>query len=536
MAYQKDNRGGNKKGGFSSKSFSNGKGKTSGGFSRNSGSSSYGEPKGTGGYTGYGSKPSGAGSRTGGGYSNNSDRLSYGSRSEGTGNTGYGSRSRSDGSRNTSGSQTGFSGRPSGPRSAGASGSSYGARSNNAGARTSGYNNDRPNYEGSRSSNSDRPSYGPRPNNAAPRNTNGGYAGNNNNRPNSEGQRGASSDRPSYGIRPNQGGGYQKRDSGNYNRPDQQERFTRGENRGYEQRNPSYRNQPPQRDLFVKPNPDQSDAKTQQFAIYNQNQPTPPAEETEDENSLPIMIYGRNPVREAIKSGRSIDKILVVDTGSEDGSLREIIHMAKERNLVIIPVSKAKLDVLALPYGYGNKPANHQGIMAQMPEVEYVEIADILQIAADKNEKPFVLVLDSLSDPHNLGAILRTAECAGVHGVIIPKRRAVSITPAVAKSSAGAVMHIAISRVPNLSAAVEQIKKEGLFVIGAEAGEQDMRKARLDGAIALVIGSEGQGISQGLREHCDMLVSIPMFGEINSLNASNAAAILIYEKLRQDER
>lgn len=267
-------------------------------------------------------------------------------------------------------------------------------------------------------------------------------------------------------------------------------------------------------------------------AIRRENNPVQVAEENEG----PMIIFGRNSVREAIKSGRSIDKVFVLDTGKEDGSLREIVRMIKENNIVMIPASRNKLDMMSLPHGYGGKPANHQGIIAQMPEMEYVEIEDILQDAKDKGEKPFLLILDSISDPHNLGAILRTAECAGVHGVIIPKRRAASLTASAVKASAGAALYVKVARVPNLSAAAEKLKQSGVWIAGAEAGEARMEDVRLDGPLALVIGSEGEGISKGLKDHCDTLVSIPMFGKINSLNASNAAAILIYEKLRQDHR
>ena len=253
------------------------------------------------------------------------------------------------------------------------------------------------------------------------------------------------------------------------------------------------------------------------------------------ENSEPLLIYGRNPVREALKSGRSIDKLFVMER-SEGGSLREIIHVARQKHIVIIQTEKSKMDAMTMPYGYGGRAAAHQGVIAQLPEVDYVDIRDIIRSARSKGEKPFILVLDSIQDPHNLGAILRTAECAGVHGVIIPKRRAASLTAAAAKASAGAAMYVKVARVSNLTDAVEKLKADGIWVIGAEAGEEKMSGARMDGSIALVIGSEGQGLSKGLREHCDLLVSIPMFGELNSLNASNAAAILMYEKLRQDRR
>lgn len=260
--------------------------------------------------------------------------------------------------------------------------------------------------------------------------------------------------------------------------------------------------------------------------------PAAPVEPAE----LPLILYGRNPVREAIKSGRSIDKLLVTAAGSEDGSLREIVRMARERNIIVSEVARQKLDELCLPYGYAGKSANHQGVVARVPECQYVELDDILAAAQEKGQPPFVLVLDSINDPHNLGSIIRSAECAGVHGVIIPKRRAASVTGAVAKASAGAVAYMPIARVPNLTAAVERLKKEGLWVCGADMGGTPMTQAPLSGPLALVIGGEDEGISRLLKEKCDFIASIPLLGEMTSLNASVAAALLMYEKIRQDGR
>lgn len=255
----------------------------------------------------------------------------------------------------------------------------------------------------------------------------------------------------------------------------------------------------------------------------------------EEDTTGPMLVFGRNAVREALKSDQAIDKLFIME-GEPSGSLRELLGMAREKHIVIQSVGKAKLDAMTTPFAHRGELANHQGIVAQMPAITYVEIEDMLASARDKNEKPFLLVLDGLQDPHNLGAILRTAECAGVHGVIIPKRRAVSVTAAVAKASAGASMYVNVARVPNLVSAVEKLKKENVWIIGAEANETKMSDVQLDGAVALVIGHEGTGLSKSIRDHCDLLVSIPMYGEINSLNASNAAAILMYEKLRQDHR
>lgn len=247
-----------------------------------------------------------------------------------------------------------------------------------------------------------------------------------------------------------------------------------------------------------------------------------------------LFLYGRNPVKEAIKSGRSIDKILVVDSEHHDGSLREILGMARERHLVIIEMTRPKLDDFAARYADEEQMPLHQGIMALLPAIEYVEIEDILDAAKEAGHPPFVLILDSIQDPHNFGAILRSAEAVGVDGIIIPKRRAVSVTGTVAKASAGAVLYSRIARVANLSQAVETLKKAGVWIAGAEMDGDEMEKAPLEGAIALIVGNEGEGISPLLKKNCDFLVSIPMQGQLNSLNASIAAAVLMYEKRRQD--
>ena len=197
-------------------------------------------------------------------------------------------------------------------------------------------------------------------------------------------------------------------------------------------------------------------------------------------------------------------------------------------------VNREKLDELCMPFGHGGKPGNHQGIVAQVPGVEYSEIPDMLAAARQKGEAPFLILLDGIEDPQNLGSILRSAVCAGAHGVILPKRRAVSVTAAASKASAGAVEYCKVARVANLSSAIAQLKKEGLWIAGADMGGTPMAEAKLEGALALVIGSEGEGISRLVRESCDFLVSIPMYGAIDSLNASVAAAVLMFEKRRQD--
>jgi len=250
------------------------------------------------------------------------------------------------------------------------------------------------------------------------------------------------------------------------------------------------------------------------------------------EDELPYLVMGRNAVREAIRSGRSIDRILV--SKDPDGSLREILSFARDRNLRIDEVDRSKLDSLCMPFGHGGKTGNHQGIVAQVPGVEYCDISDMLDAAREKGEKPFIILLDGIEDPHNLGSIIRSAVCAGAHGVIFPKRRAVSVTAAASKASAGAVEHCKVARVANLSGAISRLKDEGLWIAGADMQGTPMGNAKLEGAIGLVIGGEGEGLSRLVRESCDFMVSVPMYGDFDSLNASVAAAVLMFEKRRQD--
>ncbi len=252
-----------------------------------------------------------------------------------------------------------------------------------------------------------------------------------------------------------------------------------------------------------------------------------------EQDELPFLILGRNAVKEAIKSERSIDRIEVV--GEPDGSLREILGLARERKLVIREVDKRHLDEICLPFGHGGKPGNHQGIVAYAAGVEYCTVADILAVAREKNEEPFVIVLDGILDPHNLGSIIRSAECAGAHGVVIGKRRSASVTAATVKASAGATEHVKIARVVNIPAALDELKRAKLWVAGADMKGQPMTKQGLNGPLALVIGGEGDGISKLVSEKCDFLVSIPQYGQIGSLNAGVAAGILMFEKKRQDK-
>ena len=241
---------------------------------------------------------------------------------------------------------------------------------------------------------------------------------------------------------------------------------------------------------------------------------------------------GRNAVREAIRSGRSIDRILV--SAEQDGSLRELVRLARDAKLVVRETDRKKLDELCMPFGHGGKTANHQGIVAYAAGMEYCTVDDILNAAADRGEAPFVIVLDGVEDPHNLGSIIRSAECAGAHGVIIGKRRSASVTAAAVKAAAGATAYMRVARVVNVSGVLAQLKRAGLWVAGADMAGTPMDRQALGGPLALVIGGEGGGLTKLVRESCDFLVSIPLHGQIGSLNAGVAAAVLMFEKRRQD--
>ena len=236
-------------------------------------------------------------------------------------------------------------------------------------------------------------------------------------------------------------------------------------------------------------------------------------------------VIGRNPVREALKSGRDMDKILV-KKGEIEGSLVPIIRLAKGQGIPVIETEKQKLDQLA-------EGGNHQGVIAYVATHTYCEVKDILNAAKEKGKDPFIIILDKITDPHNLGSIIRTANCVGADGIIIPKRNSVGLNSVVAKTSAGAIEYTPVAKVTNISQTIDSLKKEGIWVAGAEAGGDTMYRTNLKGPLALVIGSEGEGISRLVKENCDFLVEIPMYGNINSLNASVAAAVLMYEISRQ---
>lgn len=238
------------------------------------------------------------------------------------------------------------------------------------------------------------------------------------------------------------------------------------------------------------------------------------------------IIEGRNPVIEAIKNDVQIDRILISKEIAE-GSISKILTMAKEKNILVKYVDKAALSKIS-------ENGRHQGIVAEAMEYEYKEIEDIFANAKKKDEKPFVIILDEITDVHNLGAIIRTAECLGAHGVIIPKRRAAGVNGVVAKTSAGAVEYLPIVRVTNISQTLEMLKEKGLWIYGADMdGEKYINEEKLDIPVGIVIGSEGSGIGRLIKKNCDTLVKIPMKGNINSLNASCAASIIIYEIMKQ---
>ncbi len=232
------------------------------------------------------------------------------------------------------------------------------------------------------------------------------------------------------------------------------------------------------------------------------------------------VIAGRNPVSEAIRSSRAIDRILVAK-GARTGAVVGILAKAKKKNIPIKEVDVKKLDFMA----HG---ANHQGIIALAGVKEYASVEDILALAEERGEPPFIIILDEIEDPHNLGAIIRTAECTGAHGVIIPKRRSATLSYAVGKASAGAVEYVPVARVSNINNIIEKLKKDGLWVYGADMNGTDFTECDFSGAVALVIGNEGRGVSRLVRENCDEMVSLPMKGKINSLNASVAAGVLMY--------
>lgn len=249
-------------------------------------------------------------------------------------------------------------------------------------------------------------------------------------------------------------------------------------------------------------------------------------EDWQDEKRFDDQIEGRNSVLELLESGKDINKIFVT-RGEKHGSINKILGIAKERKIIVVEKDKKQMDEMA-------QEENYQGVIAIVPPFEYVEIEDILNVAKEKEEDAFILILDGIEDPHNLGSIIRTAETAGVHGIIIPKRRAASVNSTVNKTSAGAVEHMKIARVTNISDAIGELKQAGLWICGTDiSAEKYYYNQDLTGSLGIVIGNEGKGISEKVKKNCDFNVKIPMKGKVTSLNASVSTGIIVYESVKQ---
>ena len=295
-------------------------------------------------------------------------------------------------------------------------------------------------------------------------------------------------------------------------------RTSRVERRNHERRNGQDRRNLVDRRISKRDTPDRR--------IEERRKETRREEDKEIEKRFDDQIEGRNSVLELLESGKDVNKIFVT-RGEKHGSINKILGIAKERKIIVVEKDKKQMDEMA-------QEENYQGVIAIVPPFEYVEISDILQVAKERNEDPFVIVLDGIEDPHNLGSIIRTAETAGVHGVIIPKRRAASVNSTVNKASAGAVEHMKIARVTNISDAIEELKQAGLWVCGTAVDTNKYYYNQdLTGPLAIVIGNEGKGIGEKVKKNCDFLVKIPMKGKIQSLNASVSTGIVVYEAVKQ---
>ena len=325
-------------------------------------------------------------------------------------------------------------------------------------------------------------------------------------RPARDGERAVTTERRSYGDRPSYG-----------------ERAPRGERRPYGDR-PAYGERKPygerapreDRPSFGGPRPERKPYGDR--APREERPPFGGPRPMEEEPMESNLLVGRNPIREALRAGRDIEKLLVA-RGELIGSAREIVAMAREAKIIVQEVDRVRLDAMA---------PNHQGLIAVASAYSYKTVDDMLALAKERGEAPLLVILDGVTDPHNLGAIIRSAECVGAHGVIIPERRAVGLTPAAVKASAGAVEYLPVARETNLTRVIERLKKEGIWVYGAAMNGEDYRKVDFAGPAALVIGSEGDGISRLVMESCDRLVSLPIRGRLDSLNASVAAGVLLY--------
>ena len=354
---------------------------------------------------------------------------------------------------------------------------------------------------GERPNNGERRPYGERPNNGERR----PYG----DRPNSGerrpyGERPNSGERRPYGDRPNNG---ERRPYG--------ERPNNGERRPYGDRPNSGERRPYGERPMNERRPYGDRPMNDRRPCGDRPMTPPPARQEEEMSNL---LVGRNPIREALKAGRDMEKLLVAK-GELIGSAREIVAMAREQKVIVQEVDRAHLDAMA---------PGHQGLIAVVSAYAYKTVDDMLALAKERGEAPFLVILDGVTDPHNLGAIIRSAECAGAHGVIIPERRAVGLTPAAVKASAGAVEYLPVAREVNLTRTIERLKKEGIWIYGTAMNGEDYRKVDYSGPKALVIGSEGEGMSRLVSESCDKVVTLPMKGKIESLNASVAAGILLY--------
>ena len=270
--------------------------------------------------------------------------------------------------------------------------------------------------------------------------------------------------------------------------------------------------------------------KGEEKALRKPARPIPAPLPSEASAPLPEdVIVGRNAVTEALKSGRAVNRLLIAE-GDGQGSIREIVRLAKESGAIVETVARSKIEAIA-------KGFRHQGVLAYVSPVDYTPLDEIVEAARAKSDAPFLLLLDELEDPHNLGAILRTADAVGVDGVLIPRRRSCPLSATVAKTSVGAVEYVPVARIGNIAQTIKELKQDGFWIIGADMdGTLDYFDADLAGATVLVVGSEGRGISRLVRESCDILVRIPMLGRINSLNVSVAGAVLMYESLRQRKK
>lgn len=289
-----------------------------------------------------------------------------------------------------------------------------------------------------------------------------------------------------------------------------------------------HKNQGPQRERPGRPEkPERLERPERPARPERPEKPERPARRTQEawerEPQAENVLAGRNPIREAIKSGRDMERLMVA-RGELSGSAREIVSMARERHIVVQTVDRARLDAIA---------PNHQGMIAITSAFRYSTVEDMLALAKERGEDPLLVILDGVTDPHNLGAIIRSAECAGAHGVIVPERRAVGLTPAAVKASAGAVEYLKVARATNLSRLIESLKQEGIWIAAADMMGEPYTQAELTGPIAIVVGAEGTGVSRLVLEHADRRVAMPMKGKIDSLNASVAAGVLLYEIVRQ---